>query len=93
MICWFCKKEGHIRRNCPSRKKGQENGSGKSEFANISYGYNSGYAGYDSGEGLIISDLSPCDEWILDSSCTFHMTPRREYLMNFKQIEGGKVLM
>lgn len=29
----------------------------------------------------------------MDSGCTFHMTPRRELLFNFKQIEGGKVLM
>ena len=90
MICWFCKKEGHFRRNCPSRKKNQENDFEQSSAANLTDGYNTGY---DSSEGLTISELSPGDEWILDSGCTFHMTPRKDWLINFKQIEGGKVLM
>lgn len=33
------------------------------------------------------------DEWILNLGCTFHMTPRRDWLLNFQHIEGGKVLM
>ena len=86
VICWSCKKEGHIRRNCPSRRKGQETAFDKPESANVS-------DGYDSCEGLTISELKPGDEWILDSGCTFHMTPRRDWLMNFKKIDGGKVLM
>ena len=48
MICWFCKKEGHIHRNCPSRRKGQDNSLEKTDSANIS-------DGYDNSEGLIIS--------------------------------------
>ena len=93
-ICWFCKNEGHIRKNCPLRKKNQENYFENSSAANLTDGYNSGYTnGYDCGEGLIISNLSPGDESILDSGCTFHMTPRRDWLINYKPIEGGKVLM
>ena len=94
VICQFCKNEGHICKNCPSIKKNQENDFEKSSSAKLIDGYNSGYnSGYDSGEGLIISDFSPGDEWILDSGCTFHMTPRRDWLINYKPIEGRKVLM
>lgn len=86
VTCWHCKKEGHLRKNCPSRKKGHDGRMYKIDAANLS-------DGYESGEGLIISKKSSRDEWILDSGCTFHMTPRKELLMNFKQIKGGTVLM
>ena len=54
-VCWFCNKEGHIRRNFLSRKKGQDNTSDKSDVFNVS-------KGYESEEGLTISELSPRDE-------------------------------
>lgn len=38
---------------------------------------------------LIVSE----DDWVLDSGCTFHITPRREVLSDFEEFEGGKVMM
>ena len=32
-------------------------------------------------------------EWILESGCSFHITPNREVLFDLKEMEGGKVLM
>ena len=32
-------------------------------------------------------------EWVLDSGCTFHITPNREVLFEFVEENGGKVLM
>lgn len=32
-------------------------------------------------------------EWVLDSGCSFHITPQRDVLYNYKDINGGKVLM
>ena len=29
----------------------------------------------------------------MDSSCSFHMTPRKQWIQNFKEINGGKVLL
>ena len=29
----------------------------------------------------------------MDSGCTFHMTPKREFLFDFQNLDGGKVLM
>ena len=34
VTCWFCKKESHLRKNCPSRQKDY-----KQENINLSYGY------------------------------------------------------
>jgi len=37
VTCWVCKKEGHFRKNCPSRQKDY-----RQENVNLSYGYESG---------------------------------------------------
>ena len=42
---------------------------------------------------LTASLLAKSDQWVLDSGCTFHITPRREVLSNFEAFEGSKVLM
>ena len=40
-----------------------------------------------------MSSEDPKDQWILDSGCTFHMTPRLDWLFNYKPQNHGKVLM
>lgn len=42
---------------------------------------------------LTASILASKDEWVLDSGCTFHMTPNKSALFDFKEINGSKVLM
>ena len=32
-------------------------------------------------------------EWILDSGCSYHMCPYRDWFTNYQSIDGGKVLM
>ena len=73
--CWHCHKEGPLRRNCPERKKNQE-GFSSIELANF-------FNGIDSIETLTISMAQSNDEWIMDSGCTFHMTPRKDFLVQF----------
>ena len=33
------------------------------------------------------------DEWILDSSCTYHMCPHKEWFFKFEEVNGGIVYM
>ncbi|KAI5682399.1 hypothetical protein M9H77_03627 [Catharanthus roseus] len=33
------------------------------------------------------------DDWILDSDCTFHMTPNKHWFSDFKTLDHGKVFM
>lgn len=33
------------------------------------------------------------DEWVLDSGCTFHITPDKNWLFDLKDFKGNKVLM
>ena len=42
---------------------------------------------------LTVSLQDPMREWVMDSGCTFHITPERDVLFDFKEIDGGKVLM
>ena len=83
--CFFCKKEGHIKRNCPEKLRKQREEDRSKEAANVAISDGE----YDTGEALVISDnshevLAVADnrlesEWILDSGCSFHMTPNRAW--------------
>ena len=42
---------------------------------------------------LTVSTLDSKQEWVLDSGCSFHITPQRDVLYNYKDVNGGKVLM
>ena len=33
------------------------------------------------------------DAWLLDSGCTYHMRPKREWLSTYKLYDGGSILM
>ena len=61
----------------------------KSDDANVvedEYGY---------GEHLVVSDgdSKPYKDWILDSGCTFHMCPNRDWFSTNETMSKGIVLM
>ena len=89
-LCWVCNKEGHFRRECPQRKTGKNKGneSKNEDLAAVSQEFE-----FDSAEVLSISINGPKEERIIDSRCTFHMTPRRHLFFEYKSIDGGSVLM
>ena len=31
--------------------------------------------------------------WIMDSGCSYHMTPNKHSFLNYQEINGGKVLL
>lgn len=86
--CYTCNKEGHFRKDCPQNKTKDKSEQGKEESESANY-----MEGYDSAEVLMVSDFEVQNEWILDSGCSYHMTPNREYLIDFKDIKGSKVLL
>lgn len=91
--CWYCKKTGHMRRDCLQRKKeqsqnkeqGKNNGSQKPDTANLS-------DGYDSADVLTISSTDNKNQWILDSGCSFHMTPRKDWLLVSRKLMPARFL-
>ncbi|KAG8492439.1 hypothetical protein CXB51_009727 [Gossypium anomalum] len=51
--------------------------------------------GYSDGELLVasINDSKVSEEWILDSGCTFHMSPNRDWFTTYETVSEGVVLM
>ena len=39
------------------------------------------------------SGLRDHEEWILDSGCTYHMSPNKSWFMDYSEINGGSVMM
>ena len=49
--------------------------------------------GYESVDVLMVSTNSTEKHWILDSCCSFHMTPNKDWFEDYKQCDGGQVLL
>ncbi|KAA0056593.1 Retrovirus-related Pol polyprotein from transposon TNT 1-94 [Cucumis melo var. makuwa] len=88
--CFFCHK-GHFKKHCPlnKSKKASSSKHANSE-ANVTDGYGSGY---DLVEVLMVSHWDIQNARIMDSGCTYHMTPNQDFLINFQKSDGGKVLL
>ncbi|KAG8479428.1 hypothetical protein CXB51_029898 [Gossypium anomalum] len=94
--CNFCKKKGHIKSECYKLqnkiKREAANQKGKQPE-------NSGEADvvedYSDGELLVasVNDSKVSEEWILDSGCTFHMSPNRDWFTTYEIVSEGVVLM
>ncbi|KAG8497502.1 hypothetical protein CXB51_008962 [Gossypium anomalum] len=94
--CNFCKKKGHIKSECYKLqnkiKREAANQKGKQPE-------NCGEADvvkdYSDGELLVasVNDSKVSEEWILDSGCTFHMSPNRDWFTTYETVSEGVVLM
>ena len=82
--CWVCGDENHWKRDCPQRK--QYDKGKTSTSANVALRLPDSIA-------LTASPHASNEDWVLDSGCTFHITPRREVLSDFQEVEGSKVMM
>ncbi|KAG8473502.1 hypothetical protein CXB51_035665 [Gossypium anomalum] len=94
--CNFCKKKGHIKFECYKLqnkiKREAANQKGKqpenSSEADV-------VEDYSDGELLVasVNDSKVSEEWILDSGCTFHMSPNRDWFTTYETVSKGVVLM
>lgn len=73
---------------CPQlkRKNSKNNYKDNRNSANL-------HEGYESAEVLVVTELDSKEQWILDSDCSFHMTPWKHYFTDLTEMEGGKVVM
>lgn len=83
--CWVCGSEGHWKRDCPERR----NESSQFKPAN-----STNFAENLPGPLVLTASLLVLEEeWVLDSGCTFHITPRKELLTDLVEFEGKKIMM
>ncbi|KAG8503986.1 hypothetical protein CXB51_002302 [Gossypium anomalum] len=83
--CAFCHEKGHWKKNCPKLKN-----KGKA----VVDAYVAKHDTSDSELSLVASSsLFHSDEWILDSGCTYHMSPNREWFSDLVELNGGVVYM
>lgn len=76
-----------MKNNYPIKKKTNfASNNDKQETANL-------LEDYDNVEVLVLTKGMSKDEWIMDSGCTFHMTPIKDWFLDLEHINGGIVLM
>lgn len=85
--CYYCHEEGHIRRLCPKRKKETKDKETISGDAAVVE------EGYESSDVLVVTTNNSDKQWILDSGCSFHMTPNRDWFESYEDRDGGQVLL
>lgn len=84
--CYHCKKEGHTIKVCPERLKnyGERKDNGNATII---------HDGYESSDFLIVSRSNSSKEWIMDSRCTWHITPNKYFFEDICDQDGGSMVL
>ncbi|KAE8674058.1 hypothetical protein F3Y22_tig00111769pilonHSYRG00329 [Hibiscus syriacus] len=89
--CYKCKEAGHMKRDCPKLKKQtDEKRDGSSKSVNVVEDDNSDCS---EGDMFSISTTQLTDAWILDSGCSYHITPNREWFSTYRPVNSGSVYL
>ncbi|CAA7043751.1 unnamed protein product [Microthlaspi erraticum] len=94
-VCWICGKEGHFKKQCykwleKNKEKSHSQDNGESALARDDA---KDLVGLVACEVNLMRGNNEKEEWILDTGCSFHMTPRRDMFIDFKEASSGKVKM
>ncbi|KAH9801638.1 hypothetical protein KPL71_001098 [Citrus sinensis] len=87
--CFYCKKTGHYIRDCAEKKRDSKEKSGDAAVASDE----SSDGGYQSADLLVASNGKIEGQWVLDTGCSFHMSPDKTLFHEYETIDGGRVLM
>ncbi|KAG8503781.1 hypothetical protein CXB51_001898 [Gossypium anomalum] len=81
-------------RNPRSKSKGRSKSSNRGKQPE-NFGEADVVEDYSDGELLVasVNDSKVSEEWILDSGCTFHMSPNRDWFTTYETVSEGVVLM
>ncbi|KAK2967999.1 hypothetical protein RJ640_009208 [Escallonia rubra] len=84
--CYHYHKEWHYIKDCPERKWKKKDNS-KTADAGVAEDNS------DGADVLSITISSSDGGWILDTGCSYHMCPNRDWFATYHSVDGGKVLM
>nr|GEU60310.1 zinc finger, CCHC-type [Tanacetum cinerariifolium] len=86
--CFICHSEGHLKRDSLKKKSSGVVKKGKrDQDSDSSDDEGSAYFG----EALVVVGNDEMVELVMDSGGSYHMTPRRDFLYDFKVVDGGSV--
>lgn len=95
--CKYCKKDGHDISECYKLKNKEKRAANQNFKPNQDDEGKAAYAAENTSNGDVLVVFAGCaktnDEWILDTACTFHMSPNRSWFTNYQPVEGGSVMM
>ena len=95
-ICNYCKKKGHIKSECYKlQNKNKRASENQREKQPVKSGEGDVVEDFSDGKILVASNDSQkaCEEWILDSGCTYHMCPNRDWFSTYESVSKGVILM
>ena len=92
-LCWICGKEGHFKKQCYKWLDKNKDGKPVQDRGEASL------AKDDAKDlvGLLVAEANSAgadrDEWVLDTGCSFNMTPRRDVFIDLQESTNGRVRM
>jgi hypothetical protein len=86
-VCWRCGKKGHYKKQC--RSKSVERG----ELSDDAPSIEEKTSANEGGDVYLASSSTHTnhEEWLVNSSASFHLTSHREWLCEYERYDGGDV--
>ena len=96
--CNYCSKMGHIERDCWAKQRDQKQ-EGKDNHTKP--GTSNCVESESDGDGFVVTDDALAttssriarDEWVLDTGCTYHMCPHKDWFESYESVDTGVVVM
>ena len=85
-ICYYCKKPGHWKNECPDLDKKRKKGTVSSSSIAVEEDFD-----IDGDVLTAVASQISAQDWILDSGASFHMTPNRDWFSSYMDREEGEI--
>nr|GFC11760.1 zinc finger, CCHC-type [Tanacetum cinerariifolium] len=86
--CYICQSDDHLKRNCPKNNRKKSSCYVKKDEQPSSSGSTYG----DSEVMMVMSaQAHALLDWIIDSGCSYHMTPKLDIFFDFLEYDKGNV--
>ncbi|GJY83358.1 hypothetical protein Tco_0496734 [Tanacetum coccineum] len=86
--CYICQSKDHLKRNYPKNNHKKSTDYVKKDDQPSSNG-----STYDDSEVMMVMSAEALLDWIMNSRCSYHMTPRFDIFFDFLECDGGSVLL